>query len=319
MKPLVLSLLFLCLFSSFAIAQGKDTVVSTEGRQVTLSPVVVRSGTNVPGFIKKVEEDTTFYKAFKNLRILNYSSINDVRMFNKKGKVEASLNSKTRQWANRSCRFTNVIEEKTTGPFYKTDGDYNYYTAELYASLFFAKDTVCGQTNVIGDPMKSIRGKKGIDRHKEQLKMLFFNPGKDIPGIPLMGDKVKVFDQSHADLYDFSIDINEYKGKPAYQFSLKIKEGLVFYKRDDVVIDEMTTWFDYESFEVKARNYRLSYNAGLYKFNVSMEVEIEKFGKYLYPKVIRYDGNWGVIMKGKERGLFTATIYDLALASAVLE
>jgi len=205
MKPLVLSLLFLCLFSSFAIAQGKDTVVSTEGRQVTLSPVVVRSGTNVPGFIKKVEEDTTFYKAFKNLRILNYSSINDVRMFNKKGKVEASLNSKTRQWANRSCRFTNVIEEKTTGPFYKTDGDYNYYTAELYASLFFAKDTVCGQTNIIGDPMKSIRGKKGIDRHKEQLKMLFFNPGKDIPGIPLMGDKVKVFDQSHADLYDFSM------------------------------------------------------------------------------------------------------------------
>ena len=73
----------------------------------------------------------------------------------------------------------------------------------------------------------------------------------------------------------------------------------------------MTTWFNYDSFEVMARNYSMSYNAGIYKFNVSMQVEIGKMGKYLYPKIIRYDGNWGVLIKGKERGLFTATIYDL--------
>lgn len=292
-------------------AQLKDTTISDQGRQVTLSPVVIRSGTNVPGFIKRVENDTTFYKAFKNLRVLNYSSINDVRMFDRKGKVEASLFSKTRQWASRSCRVTKVMEEKTTGDFYTDRGDYNYYTAELYSSLFFSKDTVCGQTNVIRDINLTLKGKKGLDKHKEQLKMLFFNPGKDIPGIPLMGDKVKVFDKSHSDLYDFSIDIQDYKGKPAYLFVLKIKEGLAFYKKDDVVIDEMTTWFNYDTFEVMARNYSMSYNAGVYKFNVSMQVEIGKMGKYLYPKVIRYDGNWGVLIKGKERGLFTATIYDL--------
>jgi len=292
-------------------AQLKDTTISDQGRQVTLSPVVIRSGTNVPGFIKRVENDTTFYKAFKNLWVLNYSSLNDVRMFDRKGKVQASLFSKTRQWASRSCRVTKVLEEKTTGDFYKSGGDYNYYTAELYASLFFSKDTVCGQSNVIKDLNLTLRGKKGLDKHKEQLKMLFFNPGKDIPGIPLMGDKVKIFDKSHSSLYDFSIDIQEYKGKPAYLFVLKIKEGLAFYKKDDVVIDEMTTWFNYDTFEVMARNYSMSYNAGVYKFNVSMQVEIGKVGKYLYPKIIRYDGNWGVLIKGKERGLFTATIYDL--------
>jgi hypothetical protein len=81
----------------------------------------------------------------------------------------------------------------------------------------------------------------------------------------------------------------------------------------------MITWFDYETFEVRARNYKLSYNAGVYSFNVSMEVEIDKFGSLLYPKVIRYDGNWGVLIKGKERGLFTATIYDLAFAKTALE
>ena len=70
--------------------------------------------------------------------------------------------------------------------------------------------------------------------------------------------------------------------------------------------------FDYNSFEVLARNYRMSYNAGVYKFNVNMEVEVSKYGKYLYPSVIRYNGNWGVMVKGSERDVFTATVYHLS-------
>jgi hypothetical protein len=312
MKPTVLSLLFLCLLSK-AFAQQKDTLVSMGGRQVTLTPVVIRKGTNVPGFIKRVEDDSTFYKAFKNLRVLNYSSINDVRMFDKKGRVESSLYSKTRQWAANGCRVTNVIEEKIAGDYYDRSGEPNYYTGQLYSSLFFSKDTSCGQTNVISDVKRSIKGKKGLDKRKEQLKMLFFNPGKDIPGIPLMGNKVQVFDDKHSDLYDFKVDIDEYKGKTAYVFTLKIKEDLSFFKRDEVVIDEMTTWFDYNSFEVLERDYKMTYNAGVYKFNVSMHVEMDKIGNLLYPKLIRYDGSWGVMIKGSERGLFTATLYDLSL------
>lgn len=292
-------------------AQQLDTVVNADGRQVTLTPVVIRSGMNVPGFIARVENDTSFYKAFKNLRVLNYSSLNDVRMFDRKNRVESSLSSKTNQWASHSCRVTNLVEEKTTGKYYNAAGDCNYYTGELYASLFFSKDTVCGESNVIKDIRLSINGKKGLAKNKEQLKMLFFNPGKDIPGIPLMGSKVKVFDPAHSELYDFTIDIQEYNGKTAYVFLLKAKDDLSFFKKDDIVIDEMITWFDYSNFDVLARDYKMSYNAGVYRFNVSMKVEIGKFGKYLYPKVIRYDGNWSVIMKGKERGLFTSTIYDV--------
>ena len=312
MKPLVLSLLFLCLFVSL-FSQEKDTLVTLGGREVTLTPVVIRKGTNVPGFIKRVEEDSTFYKAFKNLRILNYSSINDVRMFDKKGRVESSLYSKTKQWAANGCRVTNVLEEKVTGDYFDSNGTPNYYTGELYASLFFSKDTVCGQTNIVGDIARNIKGKKGIDKRKEQLKMLFFNPGKDIPGIPLMGSKVQVFDEKRSDLYDFTVDIQEYKGRTAYVFILKIKDDLSFFKRDEVVIDEMTTWFDYTTFEVMERDYKMTYNAGVYKFNVNMHVEIDKFGGMLYPKLIRYDGSWGVLIKGSERGLFTATLYDLSL------
>jgi hypothetical protein len=166
---------------------------------------------------------------------------------------------------------------------------------------------------VIGDIERSIRGKKGIDKRKEQLKMLFFNPGKDIQGIPLMGNKVQVFDTRRSDLYDFIVDIQEYKGKTAYVFTLKVKEDLSFFKKDEVVIDEMTTWFDYETFEVIERDYKMTYNAGVYRFNVTMHVEIDKVSGMLYPKLIRYDGSWGVLIKGSERGLFTATLYDLSL------
>jgi len=305
--------LFSVLMALSLYGQEKDSVVQSGGRLVTLTPVIIRSGTNVPGFIKRVGDDTTFYKAFKNLRVLNYRTLNDVRMFDRKGKVAASLNSKTRQWSSGTCRVTITEQENITGDYYDAQGDPNYYTAQLYASLFFSKDTVCGQTNTVGDLKLNIRDKKGMEKRKEQLKMLFFNPGKDIPGIPLMGRKVQVFDQQHSDLYDFSIDLQEYKGKTAYVFRLKMKEGLSFFKKDEVVIDEMTTWFDYDSFEVIERDYTMSYNAGVYRFNVAMHVEIDKKNGYLYPKLIRYDGSWGVVVKGSERGLFTATVYDLSV------
>lgn len=291
-------------------AQDKDTV-EAGGRLVTLSEVVIRSGTDVRGFIDRVKADTTFYKAFRNLRVLNYTSLNDIRMLDRKGKVRASQQSRTRQHAARGCRYTELLEEKTTGDFYKAKGGYNYYTAQLYDGLFFAFDTVCGQHNRVKDAHLGIRGKSGIEKNKEQLKMLFFDPGSDIPGIPLMGDKVKIFDEGHMKLYDFDIDIRDRNGISCYVFTVKAKPGLNAIERSRIVIDEMVTWFDYRTFEVQERNYAMSYNAGVYDFDVRMQVQMQHVGRYLVPAVIRYDGNWGVAFRKKERGLFTATIFEV--------
>ncbi len=41
-----------------------------------------------------------------------------------------------------------------------------------------------------------------------------------------------------------------------------------------------------------------------------MEVQMMKFETYLVPKIIRYTGNWDVAFKKRERGVFTATLYD---------
>ena len=131
-------------------------------------------------------------------------------MLNKNGKVQASLYSKTKQHRANNCRTMEVLEEKTTGDMYD-DKELNYYTAELYASLFFTGNKICNENNIVKGVERDLRNKKGVAKHKEQLKMLFFNPGKKIPGIPFIGDKIDIFDPSVSRLYNFSIDMEEIK------------------------------------------------------------------------------------------------------------
>ncbi|MBN8790240.1 MAG: hypothetical protein J0I84_24415 [Terrimonas sp.] len=292
-------------------AQQKDTVV-VDNKVITLSEIIIRNNVNVPSFIEKVKNDTTFYKAFRNLRVLNYTSLNDVRMFDKKQKVKASLYSKTHQWAAGGCRYTNVLEEQVTGDIYDEDKNYNYYTPQLYASIFFAKDTVCGETNIVKGTEMSTKGKSGTAKHKEQLKILFFNPGKAVPGLPFIGDKTAIFDEDMAGLYDYNLDQEEHLGQICYIFSIKAKDKASGGNKNKVVIDEMTTWFNVKTLEVIARNYTMSYSAGIYDFDVNMQVEMTKYGGYLVPKLLRYTGDWDVVFKKRERGVFTATLFDFS-------
>jgi hypothetical protein len=302
-------LVILLLICSGGRGQQKDTI---DGRVITLSEVIIRSHTDVRGFVNKIKVDTSFYKAFKNLRILNFSALNDIRMMDKKGNTSATLNSRTRQYVANGCRYTKKETEEIKGDFYNSKGGYNYYTAELYASLFFAYDTICGETNMVKGADRSLRNKSGLEKHKEQLKMLFFNPGMKIPGIPLMGDKAAMFDDDMSRWYHFDIDIREKNGKPFYVFNVTGKTEAEGGDPDKLVIDKMSTWFDYTTFDVVSRYYSLSYGAGIYAFNVDMEVELTRFQELLVPFLIRYNGRWSVITKKKERGIFTATLFDFS-------
>ena len=288
-------------------AQNKnDTVVNIEGRVITLSEVVVNNKINVPAFIDRVRTDTTFYKAFRTLRILGFTALNDIRMVNKDGDIKASLRSKTKQVRSNNCRTMEVLEETTTGDIYDKNKNFNYYTSEMYAGLFFTKGTICGEDNIVKGIEHSTAGLSGMEKHKAQLKMLFFNPGKQINGIPFISGKTAIFDKDMADKYDMSIDMEQYNNTSCYIFKIKAKPN----RKGDVVIDEMTTWFNDKTFEIVARNYSISYDAGVYDFNVQMQVELTKFGDYLIPSLIRYVGNWKAIFKKRERGIFTATLFD---------
>jgi len=301
---LFIAFLFL---TQIAFSQNEDSLDNARlSQMIQLSEVVVRNKLDINSFIQHVKNDTTFYKAFRNLRVLSFTSMNDIRMKDKKDNVKASLQSKTRQHVSKGCRTMEVLNETVTGDFYEKDGEYNYYTAELYAGLFFTKGQVCGETNIVAGLQRSVRSKKGIEKHKEQLKMLFFDPGKKIPGIPLMGDKTAVFDKDNAQRYDFFLDIVDHNGQNCFLFVVKAKSG------SGVVIDNMTTWFNTNTMAIVARNYDLSYDAGVYDFNVHMEVQMTQFGNLTVPSTLRYFGTWDVAFKKRERGVFTATLSEFS-------
>jgi hypothetical protein len=302
------------LLSAFLAASSwlpaQDTSIYFNQKAFTLSEVVVRNNFDYRAVLSAIQQDTSFYKAFRNLRILGYSSYNDIRLLGKNDQPKASLFSKTKQHRYNNCRYTEVLQEEVSGDFYGSGRKYNYMTAELYASLFFTKDTICGENNIVKGHNIRASGKKGLDKHKEQLKMLFFNPGKKIPGIPFIGDKLDLYDESAHELYDYRLDIAEWHGTLVYVFSITPKEELGGFKNDRVVVDRMVTWMDMKTLEVMARNYSLSYKAGVYDFDVSMEVEMTRYKDWIVPRVLRYKGNWDVIFKKRDKAIFTATLFD---------
>ena len=304
----VIIVLFVSLvFCTAAVAQiTSDSSIIVGKKMITLSEVVIDNKLNVPTFIERIKNDSSFYKAFRNLHILGFTALNDIRMLNKAGNMQASLHSKTKQLHKNNCNTTQVLDETVTGDIYDENHEFNYYTAKMYASLFFVKDSVCGEDNIVKGRIISTEGKTGMEKHKEQLKMLFFNPGRRIDGLPFMSNKTAIFDDEMAGKYDMSIDMDFYHGIYCYIFKQKVRPG----SEDDVVIDEMTTWFNDSTYEVVARNYSLSYDATVYDFKVSMEVEMATYKNLTVPSLIRYNGNWKAIFKKRERGVFTATLFD---------
>src|SRR5215510_14859298 len=160
----VLAVVFFLFASLFSLAQ-QDSLVKVDKKVVTLKEVVVRSNLNVPAFIERVKNDTSFYKAFKNLKVLGYTALNDVRMLDKEGETKASLQSKTVQSVHNGCRSMQTLDDKTTGDIYTKSGEWNYYTLQMYAGLFWVKDTLCGETNIVGDADLSLKDKSGLEKH----------------------------------------------------------------------------------------------------------------------------------------------------------
>lgn len=307
MKQCIFFYLGLILFSKI---YSQDTTVIWDNKMITLPEAVVHNNLDYLSILQRIKNDTSFYKAFRNLHIIEYSAYNDVRILNKDGSQRAAWNSKTKQLRDSGCRTMQIEEQKTAGDFFDKAGNYNYLTGEMYASIFLTKGKVCGENNIVTGRSFTTTNKSGMQKHKEQLKMLFFNPGKKIPGIPFIGDKLDLYDDKAHKLYDYRLEFTDYKGSFAYVFTIKPKEDLGFFSKDDIVVDEMTTWFDYKSLEVLARNYVLSYKVGVYDFDVTMQVEMTRLGDLLVPQTLRYKGNFDVLFKKRERGEFTATLFN---------
>ena len=171
LKKLLLFVSLVLAFNMQLVAQ--DTVFNVDGQKFTLTDAIVRNHFDYKDILNRIKQDTSFYKAFKTLRTIGYSSYNYIQMMDENNKMQASLNSKTRQNKIGGCRTMDVLEEKITGNLRNNKGDYNYTTPALYASLFFTKGSICGETNIVAGKNRKITG-SGIDKAKEQLKNVVF-------------------------------------------------------------------------------------------------------------------------------------------------
>ena len=278
---------------------------------IMMDSVVVhaaRGGWDVGAFIKRVQTDTTFYKAFKSLHLISYTATNDISMFSKKGTLKASLLSHTLQQRKGACRAMTIVNQKTTGDFFTRSGDYRYYTAELYASLFLQKGPVCNENDVVGSGIKTGGSTDGLQHRKDQLKQLMFNPGKRISGIPFIGDKAGIFDEDIAPMYSFQLRSENYQGEDCYFFSATPKPKF----KSEVVYNELSTWFRKSDYAIVARNYALSYHTLVYDFEVTMKVRMMELDHRLIPAHIEYTGDWRVITKGRETGKFVLDISSVS-------
>jgi len=290
-----------CFFPLYTIAQKQDTSIFSQ--PITLDSFVIRSGFDVNAFIRRVQHDTTFYKAFKTIHLMAYSAVNDFKVYDDDGKERATMHSDTKQELTNGCRITKVVDEKATGDFYKRNGDYNYYTAELFAYLFFAKEPVCNETDIVAGSMEE-RGKGQMEKSKYELKQLIFNTGAKVSGVPFMGDRASIFDPGEAEKYNFKITQEAYSGQDCFVFRITPKAGY----EHAVIYNELTTWFRKGVYSIVARDYSLSYHTWVYDFDVRMKVRTRQVGNKLYPTSIDYDGNWHVVTKKRERVRFKTII-----------
>ena len=295
-------LLFFFTCSPGCLCQVADSF-SRFSQPVQLDSFVIFNGFDVNAFIARVRADTTFYKAFKSMRLIPYTAKNKILVFGKNGDTAASMAGNTRQQIINGCRTTVADQEQVTGDFYKRNHDYNYYTAKLFAWLFFAAEPQCNESDIVAGSL-DVKGEGQMAKSEYQLKQLIFNPGSRVSGVPFMGSRESIFDPEEAKKYDFKIDRENFGGFSCYAFRIMPKPGY----EHKVIYNELTTWFRVSDYTIVARDYSLSYHTLVYDFDVNMKVRTSQIGKKLYPTFISYDGNWHIFSQKRERVKFNISI-----------
>lgn len=274
----------------------------------TLDTIYFRPGQGVQSvadLIALLQRDTTFYKSFRNLRFVTYNAEHQVKVYDKKGQsVVASMEAESKHIYRDRCYWMNVLEENISGRYYDKKDHPDYYTTALYHDIFYNKEKVCGEENVLSRDYLQPSG-TAMEKHKAQLKLMMFSPGTRIRGIPFIGNKASIFDPDIARDYDFSMRVEEKNGVQAYLFEAVPKPG----KEGNVVYRVFKTWFDPYDFHILARDYHLKYNARVYDFDVKIRVELTEKHDMLLVRTIYFNGNWRVIGQGRERVMFSSRFY----------
>ena len=111
-------LLLWCLLLS-TISRTYAQITDTSAiKTVTLAEIRIANTSNARAFIDKIKNDSSFYKAFRNLRVLSFSSLNNIVLYDKRNNIKASMTSKTHINYSKNCSKTKL--SSTSKKFKKT-------------------------------------------------------------------------------------------------------------------------------------------------------------------------------------------------------
>jgi hypothetical protein len=253
-------------------------------------------GFNVERFVTQVMEDTTFQHAFLNTKFYPHHLSTELTVRNKDERAAAKL------YREGYLRCTTSVAEwvldsvKETGKLRDRDGELRYITAQMYDDVFFSNGSYRRVARSVQQRQMMDRSSR-LAKYKSELKQFMFDPGKEIGSVPLIGDKMALFDPEMVPYYEYKLDAAPVNGRYCWVFSAVAKQGV----RDNAtVIKDMHTWFDQETNQVLGREYRLAHNTVLLEFDIRIRVENTHVQGVLVPSRVSYDGRWDLPFKKPE-------------------
>ena len=261
-----------------------------------------KMGFDVNNFIEMVREDTSFYQAFKNLRLIPHNANHKQEFFNEKGKMIDYYSAKTQLLPSGSCKEIKFITKEKSTTYSKKNGERKYLTAKLYERVFLPSGKICASTNTETTNKKN----EGIiDYYYGELKRFIFQPGEKA-NIPMIGNKTALFSEKMRKYYQYGIESKNYSdGTPCYVFTIKEKEAYSDKKSGKTVVKFMETYFSRKDFQVMGREYEVEYPGPFFSFNIRVNVNLDYMGNKQYiPQIVNYSGEWDIPGRKKEIGKF---------------
>jgi len=294
-------IILLSFISSLLFSQEDEKIYNSI--QLDTLTIFAQNEFDTKTFIQRIKDDTTFYQAFKNLRYYPHKALGDLWVYNKKEKEKATEKISVTQYLNESYMWQDRKTNSSSGKLRTKKGKYRFITAEVYYDIFFPSDTIPVSTEITDVKEESVEKNKK-SKYIHDLKLMMFNPGEDISGVPIVGKKMSIFDNDMVEFYDYKVSIINFNGIECYQFSCIAKPE---YREHKTVIKYLTTVFNKENMAVLNRQYLMRYKSILFQFDVKINVKNEMKNGIITPLSISYNGYWDIPFKTQEKIAFTIT------------
>jgi hypothetical protein len=271
----------------------------------TIRTIVIDSPVNIVShklraqdFIDAVMADTGFYKAFQNMKLYAFTAENRIFSYDKKNNVNGKIYRRILHSNEAGKHKVEYTAKSDSGNVFKKNGKYQLYTIEMFDYIFMN----AYNAGFVRSEGTSAENKSKNEGYRAKLKTLVFTPGRKVSGIPFISGKTEIFGPEMRQYYNYEFARGKYLDSiPVYRFKVVRKPSS---SPDDVVIQEMTTIFDMNNFQILGRYIDMKYSNMLFDFNVQMDIELNNFNNQLLPVKISYQGNWNIPFHKEERASF---------------